>query len=108
MYQTNVIYIVNLHSIICQIHFNEISLKLKIHEIQQQSARCERGKNKELYYQVGSAVNKIHESRAEKPFVMPSKEKEMVKEVFREEVTFVQAIKEQRDRAKTLMEMKKV
>lgn len=41
------------------------------------------------------------------PSSCPAK-REMVKEVFREEVTFVQAIKEQRDRARSLMEMKKV
>lgn len=59
-YQTNMFYTLNLHSVICQIHFNKITLKLKIHEIELQSARCERGKDKELYYKVGSAMNKTH------------------------------------------------
>ena len=76
MYQTNVFYTLNLHSVICQIHFNKVTLKLKIHEIELQPARCERGKDKELYYKVGTAMNKIHQSRVEKPLVTPSKERD--------------------------------
>lgn len=59
----------------CQIPFNK-TLKLKIHETELQSARCERGKDKEPYYKVGSAMNKIHHSRVEKPSVVPSKERD--------------------------------